>query len=244
MAPRNSTVAKRQAPTRGNPAPRRTQVVEPIEEDEPFGGPVEEAFAEEVTHDQYAPEMRTIRCSYGIKMPTVQYGSQECHVESTIVCPPGAGGLAEHALDDAPIVRAEMTMLKAAALEQVGVPWKVSPEGVIQAIFDEFGGGTVEPRASKPRGSTVKKSAPARGGRSAGRGAAKSAKPSQEELDEAWAELLDDGPDGWYDNRDTKQKDSQPDFKRKSDGLALWLNSAPEWFDQVEFDDKWYGEEF
>ena len=36
-------------------------------------------------------------------------------------------------------------------------------------------------------------------------------------------------PQGYFDNRATKNNPRAPDFKSRGDGEALWLNSAPDW---------------
>lgn len=51
-----------------------------------------------------------------------------------------------------------------------------------------------------------------------------------------WRQLFADFQSGqqgnWYDNRNDKQSDRSPDFKRKSDKKGLWINKAPDWAKQ------------
>ena len=49
--------------------------------------------------------------------------------------------------------------------------------------------------------------------------------------DNKWQQYFDN-PQDYFDNRMSKTKQSQPDFKSKSNGEALWLNSAPDWAKQ------------
>lgn len=55
---------------------------------------------------------------------------------------------------------------------------------------------------------------------------APAARPKPAGRDSLWESLLSD-PGQFYDNRLTKMNPKAPDFKHKSSGEALWLNSAP-----------------
>ncbi|XP_048337266.2 protein OSB2, chloroplastic [Ziziphus jujuba] len=56
----------------------------------------------------------------------------------------------------------------------------------------------------------------------------KNSKGTKQSKDVLWKDLVDN-PDKWWDNRQDKFKESQPDFKHKENGEVLWLNSSPAW---------------
>ena len=117
---------------------------------------------------------------------------------------------------------------KTAVFEQLGLSYEVDEVNlvVIEKLERELGAEVVE--GAKPRKATARKAAPSR---------KSSGKPSDEQIEEAWADL-ENNPDGWFDNRSDKRNPKAPDFKAKNNnkavegGFALWLDSAPDWFDE------------
>lgn len=162
---------------------------------------------------------RQVRITYSMTRQVQQY---EPHSMTAEVAWSLEAGTAEDLID---AIRAESLVLRSAVLEQLEVPIEINDDGVISIPRSE---GKSE-RKSSSRGSSKRSSGGSRGG--------SKKRKSYKATDEDWEDLMDN-PDDWYDNRDSKPTDRSPDFRHKEDkDRAMWMNSAPDWFDEEEFDD-------
>jgi len=124
-------------------------------------------------------------------------------------------------------IKEAYAVAKTNVFEQLGISYEVDEVNlvVIEKLERELGAEVVE--GPKPKKATARKAAPSKRG----------GKPSDEQIEEAWADL-ENNPEGWFDNRSDKRNPKAPDFKAKNNnknvegGFALWLDSAPDWFDE------------
>ncbi len=129
-------------------------------------------------------------------------------------------------------IKEAYAVAKTAVFEQLGLSYEVDEVSlvVVEKLERELGAEVVE--GEKPRKATARKAAPSNPSRKRAGG-----KPTDKQIEDAWEDLSND-PDGWFDNRSDKRNPKAPDFKAKNNnknvesGFALWLDSAPDWFDE------------
>lgn len=152
----------------------------------------------------------TYTISFGKKIGKPNYGNEEFSIFAQLDVLPN------DTLDDLEAkIKETAAFVKGVVFQQLGLMHGVDERtGVVQAVEDAM--------ETKPAG---RPSPPRRAG---------TERSSGGNSDALWQDLFDNKQQ-WYDNRGTKTNPRGPDFKRKSDGQALWINSAPSWFDWESF---------
>lgn len=129
--------------------------------------------------------------------------------------------------------------VKTFVYNQVGVPFTTDEDGVVKLMMEAFGPKAKIVQQGSRRQAPARR-APAAGGRPPARQQAPARvmdaprftdlpQEEQDEILEDLAEFLAGGNQNWYDNRNSKTNPKAPDFKRKSDQIALWDKSVPAW---------------
>lgn len=170
---------------------------------------------------QQTIEGRKAYVNFTRSLPPHQYHKAEASCHLQVDLPEHDGESAgEYAAEVTAAIKEAFAVAKVNVFDQLGLSYEV--DAVTQVVKEdleatlgavEVNGGTksnVKPfkRAAKPA-------------------ARKSAKPSDAEIADAWAELANN-PDRWWDNRDDKRNPKAPDFKHKDTGFALWLDTCPD----------------
>jgi hypothetical protein len=142
----------------------------------------------------------------------VNLGSGSSAVASIYVQAPTApetGDADVDASNRADAIQAAMFEAKVAVFDALGITFDVTIDGKAVEALEQLGGVEVTPAQE------------AKAVASASRPTTNAAPEGKDAL---WAELAAN-PGKWFDNRESKQKDTQPDFKRKGTGEGLWLKN-------------------
>jgi hypothetical protein len=174
--------------------------------------------------------------AFSRKVTDGNYGSSEFSVFVQANVPERTGDKAKDTTALAEAIREAAAVAKTQVFQQLGLSYEVDAVNlvVVEQLEKTLGAKVVEgekPKAPVARKAQPKRAAPTNGYR----------QYTNEEYEAAWADIQAN-PRGWWDNRQNKRNPKAPDFKPKDDngnvaeGIALWLNRAPDGFEYTAAD--------